>query len=122
MRDLGPEELRRVQRGLVDHRGHAFGLHALHDALDGARAEVVGVGLHRQAVDAYDRLRLALVDAVPYHLQYFVGDEAFAGTVGIHDGFDQVLGHVLVDGQRLLGVLGQAVAEAGAAPLESDAR
>lgn len=47
VRDLGAEELRCVQRGLVDHHGHALGLHALHDALDGARAEVVGVGLHR---------------------------------------------------------------------------
>lgn len=56
---LGAEELRRVQRGLVDHHGHALGLHALHDALDGARAEVVGVGLHRQAVDVRDQLRLA---------------------------------------------------------------
>ena len=55
--DLGPEELWRVQRGLIDHHGHALGLHALHDALDGARAEVVGVELHRQAVDAHDRLR-----------------------------------------------------------------
>ena len=43
VRYLGPEELRRVERGLVDHHGHALGLHALHDALDGARAEVVGV-------------------------------------------------------------------------------
>ena len=50
MGHLGAEEFRRVQRGLVDHHGHALGLHALHDALDGARAEVVGVGLHRQAV------------------------------------------------------------------------
>lgn len=45
MRDLGAEELRRVQRGLVDHYGHALGIHALRDALDGARAEVIGVGL-----------------------------------------------------------------------------
>ena len=59
MGHLGPEELRRVKRGLVDHHGHALGLHALHDALDGARAEVVGVGLHRQAVDVRDQLRLA---------------------------------------------------------------
>lgn len=43
VRYLGPEELRRVERGLVDHHGHALGLHALHDALDGARPEVVGV-------------------------------------------------------------------------------
>ena len=69
MRDLGPEELRRVQRGLVDHHGHALGLHALHDALDGARAEVVGVGLHRQAVDTHDRLLHAGVYAGMDHLQ-----------------------------------------------------
>ena len=42
---LGSEELWRVQRGLLDHHGHALGLRALHDALDGARAEVVGVVL-----------------------------------------------------------------------------
>ena len=106
MRDLGAEELRRVQRGLVDHHGHALGLHALHDALDGARAEVVGVGLHRQAVDAHDRLLLAGVHAVPHHLQHLVGDEVLAGAVGLDDGLDQVLGHVPVIGEQLLGVLG----------------
>ena len=58
VRYLGAEELRRVQRRLADHHGHALGLQALHDALDGARAEVVGVGLHRQEVHAHDWLRL----------------------------------------------------------------
>lgn len=96
MGHLGAEELRRVQRGLVDHHGHALGLHALHDALDGARAEVVGVRLHRQAVHAQDRLRLALVHAVPHHLQHLVGDEVLAGAVGIQDGLGQVLRHALV--------------------------
>ena len=122
---LGAEELRRVQRGLVDHHGHALGLHALHDALDGARAEVVGVGLHRQAVDAHDRLLLAGVNAIPHHLQHLVGDEVLAGAVGLHDGLDQVLRHVLVVGQQLLGVLGQAVAavaEAGVVVVAADAR
>ena len=100
MGQLGAEELRRVQRGLVDHHGHALGLHALHDALDGARAEVVRVGLHRQAVHAHDRLRLALVDAVPHHLQHLNGHEVLAGAVGVHDGLDQFLGpraDVMVD-------------------------
>ena len=106
MSHLGAEELRRIERGLVDHHGHALGLNALHDALDGARAEVVGVGLHRQAVHAHDRLLLAPVDAVPHHLQHLVGHEVLAGAVGIHDGLDQVLGHVLVIRQQLLGVLG----------------
>ena len=110
MRDLGSEELRSVQRGLVDHHGHALGLHALHDALDGARAEAVGVGLHRQAVDAHDRPLLADVHAVPRHLQHLVGHEVLAGTVGLDDGLDQVLRNVLVVGQQLLGVLGQAIA------------
>lgn len=125
MRDLGTEELRRVQRGLVDHHGHALGLHALHDALDGARAEVVGVGLHRQAVDAHDRLLLALVHAVPHHLQHLVGHEVLAGAVCVHDGLDQVLRHVPVVSEQLLGVLGQAVAavaEAGVVVVAADAR
>lgn len=122
---LGAEELRRVQRGLVDHHGHALGLHALHNALDGARAEVVGVGLHRQAVDAHDRLLLAGVHAVPHHLQHLVGNEVLACAVGLDDGLDQVLGHVPVVGQQLLGVLGQAVAavaEAGVVVVAADAR
>lgn len=76
MGHLGAEELRRVQRGLLDHHGHALGLHALHDALDGARAEVVGVGFHRQVVDVHDGLRLAGAYAVPHHLQQLVGHEA----------------------------------------------
>ena len=88
MRDLGAEELRRVQRWLVDHHGHALGIHALHDALDGASAEIFGVGLHRQAVHAHDRLLLAGVHAVPDHLQHLVGHEVLAGAVGVHDGFD----------------------------------
>lgn len=65
MGHLGAEELRCVQRGLVDHHGHALGLHALHDALGGACAEVVGVRLHRQEVHARDRLLLAGLDKVP---------------------------------------------------------
>ena len=86
VRDLGAEELRRVKRGLVDHHGHALGLNALHDALDGARAEVIAVRLHGQAVHADDGLLLALVDLAPHHLQHFVGDEVFAGAVGVNDG------------------------------------
>ena len=57
--------------------------------------------------------------------QDFVGDEVFARGVGGDDGTDQRLRHVLVVGQQLLGVLGQAiaaVAEAGVVVVAADAR
>ena len=81
VRDITAEELRRVQGRLVNHHGHALGLDALHDALDGARAEVVAVRLHGQAVHADDGLLLALVDLAPHHLQHLAGDEVFAGAL-----------------------------------------
>lgn len=101
MGHLGTEELRRVQRGLVDHHGHALGLHALHDAPDGACAEIVGGALNRQAVHAQDQPFPALIDAVSLHLQHLGGHEVLAGAVGLHDGLDQVLRHVPVVGKQL---------------------
>ena len=37
-------------------------------------------------------------------------EEVLAGVIGLHNGIDQVLGHVPVVRQQLLGVLGQAIA------------
>ena len=99
MGHLGAEELRRVQCGLIDHHGHALGLHALHDALDGASEEVVGVGLHRETKHAHDRILFAGVHAVPHHLQHLVRHEVLACAVGLHDGLDRVLKGILVVGQ-----------------------
>lgn len=110
VRHLRAVELWRVQRGLVDQHRYALGLHALHHALDGACSEVIGVALHGQAVHAHDRFRLPLVHAVPHHLEHLVGDEVLAGAVGLHDGLDEVLRHIPVVRQQLLGVLGQAIA------------
>ena len=115
--DFGAEELGTVlQRGLVDDNGNALGLNALHNALDGGGAEVVGVALHRKPVDA-DGLRVARDDRIH--------DKVLAGGVALNDGFDQVLRHILVVGQQLLGVFGQAVAavaEAGVVVVGADAR
>src|SRR5690554_4242696 len=74
------EELLFVQYRLVHHHLDALGLDALHHALHGAGAEVVGAGLHDQPVDA-DHLGLAL--------QHRLGDEILAGAVGLDDGLDQ---------------------------------
>ena len=40
-----------LEGGLVDDDLGALGLDALHHALDGGLAEVIGVGFHREAVD-----------------------------------------------------------------------
>ena len=54
-----------------------------------------------------------------------VGDEVFAGAVGLDDGGHHVLGDMVVVGQELLGVFGQAVAavaEGGVVVVGADAR
>ena len=38
-----------------------------------------------------------------------MGDEVFAGGVGVDDGANQCLRHILVVGQQLFGIFGQAV-------------
>lgn len=86
MRDLGAEELRRVQLGLVGHHGHALRLHALLDVLDAAHGEFVAFRFHRQTVNVHDPLLLAGVHAVPKHLRYLVGDKVFASEANLHDG------------------------------------
>ena len=43
-------------------------------------------------------------------MEYPVGDEILAGAVALYDGLDQILGHVGIVGQQLLGILRQTVA------------
>ena len=42
--------------------------------------------------------------------EYLVGNEVLAGAVALYNGTHHVLGHILIVGQELLGVLGQAIA------------
>ena len=87
---------------------------------NGRLTEVVGVGLHGQAVDADDtgllvrRVILVLfpVAVVARHLEHPVCNEIFAGAVGLHDGLDEIFRHILVVGEELLGIFRQAVAAA----------
>ena len=107
-----------LERGFVDDDGGTFGLDALHHALDRTLTEVVGVRLHGEAENADDarafcrgaKIAIALVVVVAGHVEHAVGDEVFARGVGVDDGAHEVLRHVLVVGQELLGVLRQAVA------------
>ena len=107
-----------LERGFVDDDGGAFGFDALHHALDRTLAEVVGVRLHGEAENADDarafgrgaEVAVVVVVVVTGHFEYAVGDEVFARGVRVDNGAHEVLRHVLVVGQELLGVLRQAVA------------
>ena len=105
-----------LQRGLVDDQRRALGLYPLHHALDAALPEVVAAGLHRQAVHADDglvlprRVPLPVVLVRSGHPEHLPGDEVLPRAVALHDRSHHVLRYVLVVGQQLLGVLGEAVA------------
>ena len=104
------------------------------DTLDGGLTEVVGIGFHRQPVDANSgsgewrvesgELIVFGIRIVAGHLEDLVGDEVFPRAVAFNDGGHHVLRNVFVVGQKLLGVLGQAVtsiAEAGVVVMGADA-
>ena len=107
-----------LERWLVDDDLGTLGLDALHYALDGALAEVVGVGLHGQAVDAdgdvfFERRIIGVffvIAVVAGHVEDLVRNEVLAGAVGFDDGLDEVFWNVSVVGKKLLRILWQAVA------------
>ena len=107
-----------VERGFVDDNGRTFSLDALHHTLDRRLAEIVGIGLHGQSVDADDArlLRGAPecicrgVIVISRHAEHLIGYEVLAGAVALDDGGHHVLRHIGIVGQQLFGVLGQAIA------------
>lgn len=107
---LGAEEVVARERGLVDKHGNTLCLDALHDALDGARPEVVRTALHGESVDADQGLRDAFVHELAHVFEHLIGNEVLAGGVGVYDCLDEVLGDVTVVGEELPSVLRQAVA------------
>ena len=105
--NLAAEEGRAVGKSrLIDDDFGSLSLDALHDALDGGLAEVVGVGLHGETIDTDDAsfgiVRTILVVAaivVPScHLEHGIGDEVLACAVALHDGCHYLLRDVLVVG------------------------
>ena len=110
------ERLAIGNRWLIDDHLGTLGLDALHDALDGALAEVIAVGLHGEAVDTNDATLLAM--GIPLAAgfviasltQYLVGNEVLTSAITLDNGGHHLLGHIGIVGQQLLGVLRQAVA------------
>ena len=97
---------------LVDYDRRAFGLDALHHALNRRLAEIVGIRLHRQTVDTNDtflfRRRtkgvVSGVIVVTGHFKHLVCDEILARAVALDDGRHHVLRHICIVGEQLLGI------------------
>ena len=111
-----PEEGRSVFEGrLVDNHRGALRLDALHDTLDGALTEIVGIRLHRQAVDADHYLVLLVLRILrrvavgSRDIQHAVRNEILPRPVRLHNRLDQILRNVLIVRQQLLRILRQAV-------------
>ena len=95
----------------------------LHHALNAGLAEVIAVALHGQAIHAHHRgAAFGLLGGPGQHMIRNIG---FSGFVGFHDRGDHILRHTGIVCQKLLGILGQAVAavaKAGVVVVAADAR
>ena len=101
-----------LQSRLVDDHSCTLCLDTLHDALDGRLAEVVGVGLHRQAVDTYNTFFLirlietisVAITIISRLMQHLVRYKILSCTVAFDNSRHHVLRNVLVVCQELLGI------------------
>ena len=104
----------------INYHGCSLSLDALHDTLDRTLAEVIAVALHGQTIHTDSdclfliliELILCIVAVVASQLQNTIGDEVLTGSVALDDSFNQILRHICIVSQQLLGVFRQAVAAA----------
>ena len=103
---------------LVDDNLCSLCFDAFHDSLNGRLAEVVGVGLHREAIDAYHTVVLlggvkAVVGCIAIitgSLQYGICYVVLASAVALYDGLYEVFRNICIVCQKLFGILRQTVA------------
>lgn len=93
--------------GLVEDSFGLLGLEPLHAPLNGRLAEVVGVRLHRQPVNAHHRMFLggiavAVRFIAPCHFQNPLSNIRLPGSGGFHNALDEGFRHIGVNRQQLL--------------------
>ena len=89
----------------------------LHNALNRTLPEVVRIRFHSQAVNANRdgfllvliELILCIISIVARQLQNAICNKVLTSTIRFHDCFNQILRHIGIVCQQLLGVLGQAI-------------
>ena len=85
--------------------------------MDAALAEIIAVGFHRQPINPNDtwmlvggiKIAMPVVVVITCHSQHSIGNKILPRPVTLHDGFNQVLRHILVVCQQLFCVFWQAV-------------
>jgi len=80
------------KNGLVDNHFDPFGFDTFHHPLYRRRSEIVGARFHQQAVDT-DGLGILFYNRIR--------NKIFSRGIGIDNGTDQVIGHLIVIGQQL---------------------
>ena len=104
------------KRWLINNDRCPFCFNALHDSLNRGLPEVVRVRLHRQAENAnynivFPARIVILVSLVcASNFKDTVCYIILARSVTFNNSLNQILGHIGIVSQQLLGVLGQAVA------------
>ena len=105
-----------LQGGFIDDDFRTLGLNPLHDSLDAALTEIIGIRFHGEAVHADGhglfpgRIITAAIMIIPCLCQHPISDEILSCAVQFHNGLNQILRYILVIGQELLRILRQAVA------------
>ena len=114
--NLAAKERRAIfQRRLVDDDRRSLCLDTLHNPLNRGLAEVIRIGLHRQAVNTDDTwlfslsiiLIILVIAVIPCHLKNAIGNEILARAIGLHNSFNQIFRNILIIGEKLLGILGR---------------
>ena len=102
--------------GFVNNDLSTLGLDALHNALNSTLTEIVGIALHREAINTDDTflltvsVPLAAAIIIACLTKYFISNEVLTGAVALYNGSHHILRHISIVGQQLLGVFWQAVA------------
>ena len=88
------------QRRFVNDDLDAFRLDAFHDTLYSGSAEIIGMALHGQPIDANDTGIFG---------NNRIGNMIFPRAVGRNNSRNQILRYILIVGQKLLCIFWQAV-------------
>lgn len=105
------------QARFINDNCRAFCFDSLHHSLNRALTEIIRITLHRQTVHADNalsfltgtKIAFVVIVIISGHCQHPVGNKIFPCPIAFHNRPNQVFRHIRVVGQKLFGILGQAI-------------